>query len=270
MYEYCINNKNPRYFKKIEDFSVATITARKGKYKRKISLLNTSWVKESETTILAEYEEKGTIGRAWYALQHYNFLFARYPGEVTDDEALEVWNRRLGIIRDFCEKNPKSDLTSVYNAFIEKTSDVNTQFSEFKSTHWKEWHHLAYVTISSCFFPIYEIIFDMRKGDSKPAFSPTEAISGLMGYVEMGSWQGMTEENIWIDPLIEVYNSIPTNEEGLILINDVFTKHFIAFYHLVTKRKLLTPSNMYASVSNLVPYMGINFSEWLMKGLLGY
>lgn len=272
MVEHCIKNsqgdKIIRYLK-VEDLSVATSVANKKGIKRNVSLLNLTWTPEKETAIMAEFKEKSLIGKAWYALVHYDFLTAHY---YSDTKKVTL-DRRLALIADRVEylrqSGSESLLIEAYDEFHKSYPEPDW---EHKDTY-RMWVVLAYRAVSESCFPIYELIFDLRKGDGTPPYRPSEAISGLMGYSSTVDWAGMTAGGVWVDLLRDTYESLPRSydQNGNVQVDiKSALSNYPAFFYLVNRRRDLSAARNFASVQALGIFMSEpeTIAQRLSDGLL--
>jgi hypothetical protein len=288
MYHHCMNSR-PYLVAKTENFATVTDVAVKKNYHRTIGLLSTTWIPEKESLILQEFKEKDIIGRVWYGLMHYMYLGAHYTPEGEDRDA--YLNRRLQIIRNRALQFPKGDLSGELAKFVGQIPgqwEIRTG-PKGESIFWVHFHllspaqlyywvHLAYVSVAEAFFPIYEIIFDIRKGEGRPPFSPNEVVSALMGYAPFVDWNGLQQADVWTEIIRDIYSCLPapvgTEDEqsgarkpGVDMTAAL--RPYPAFYYLVNKRRGLTTTAMFQSTQILASWMGRDdYAGWLMSQLL--
>ncbi len=267
LFDYLMGNTG-YILHKVEDFTEGTISCIK-KVRRSMTISNSYWEPEDELKIMGEFQQRGLIGRTWYCMVQYKYLFAHHLGS----NKLRAIKYRLSLIRQFVESEDKPDtpavrgVVQVYNWFMNKYPTLTKTLvgvDEFI----RDWTHLAYVCVACSFFVLYEAIFDMRKGDSNLSYHPSDVLSSLTGFTEKVNWEGMRKGGIWIEPLQTIYDLLPTNERGQVDFAGAMSEH-PAFFGLVTRRRNLTSARQFRSIQELVPYMDKpDFAQWLINQLL--
>ncbi len=263
IYEHCMTSTGGKVLK-TESLNTGSIIANKNGKFRRVDLANLSWVPEKETTIMLEFKEKSIIGKAWYLLVHYMFLAAHYHG----NNKIESLKSRYEIIKARALADESSLLYDAFCQFSSKHPDPDWTNAEV----YEDWIVLAYRALAEAIFPIYELIFDLRKGDGVPPYKPVEVISGLMGYSSHVDWTGMQQGGVWTDLIHSIYESLPrvVDPRGVSVDLPQALSNYPGFYYLVHKRRGLSAARHFSSVQSLGPYMGDSstFAQRLLDSLL--
>jgi hypothetical protein len=226
---------------KQELFHVGDTIFSKGKQTTDITLQNVLWNDYAEEKMLHELKAKGLIGQCWYILQHYNFLYS-HPSESFNNIQtgdLGKYLSRLETIRSYASQYPDSSVAEVYNKLdLEFERAGGWTFFMFSESMWKKWIHLCYVAMSHAFFQVYELIFDSRKGEQNLKFNLSDMLQALSGSKDAPYWEGMREADIWIDPIKDVYESLPVTGDRKNLRAAITP--FPIYEATVTKRRKFT------------------------------
>lgn len=240
------------------------ITNKKGI--RQIGLSSCSWTPESEEQVLSELQSKKLIGRAWYILWHYARLFA-FPKDYSSctSQDFKSLALKLEIIKSYAALHSNSQTAKSLTEVEVKLGSINWNFILFSDKEWHLWLHLSYVIMAESFFVLYELIFDMRKGDTVLPFQIDHLLDCLSGGPDEPSWDELAKQNIWIDPLKHVWTNLPLNGQKIRFMNGGLQYNPV-FYSVMTKRRdWKGHSQAVVQFYNECPRK--DFVEWMKEGL---
>jgi hypothetical protein len=275
MYRYCMSTE-PLKRKKFELFNVGSIVNTKKGEPRRMDLLHVTYKPEDDRTILHETRSKSLIGQAWYVLFQYAYLFSHHFPSIdgsgnldnSDDNAYRCILERCRMVEQYLKKHPDCLLSGVYLDFRNAWPDFNIHDRGF----WHSWNQVTYCAVSETMFPLYESIFDMRKGDTDLKFDPVMVLAGLLTSVSVIEWTKLEEGGVPTVFFRHVYSSLCAGDSGQPTLMATLAQHSV-FYNLVTARNGLSEAADYMSMQATVALyrkckeadLHQNFAQWMSR-----